>query len=134
MSQRILLLHCAESGTKALAGFAAEGLALPVEVRTFELECTGRVNDALLMDLLADGLDAALIVGCRRENCKYLDGNTRAEKRVGHVVSLLRDAGVENKHVKMLLIAPDEGRKVREALLRMSEALEGAEPVRGFAG
>ncbi len=121
MSGKILLLHCAESGTKALAGMAAGGQTLPENVRTFELECTGRVNDVLLMELLADGLDAALVVGCRRENCKYLDGNTRAERRIDRVRGILRDAGIADKAVEILLVAPDEGRKVFEAVERLKE-------------
>ena len=127
MAGKILLLHCAESGTKALAGMAAAGRTLPEEVRTFELECTGRVNDALLMELLADGLEAALVVGCRRENCRYLDGNTRAERRIERVQRLLREAGVEDKAVEILLVAPDEGMRVWEAVERLSAGLRGAQ-------
>ena len=88
------------------------GHKLPGDVRTFELPCTGRVNDVLLMQTLQDGFAGVLVIGCHKENCKYLDGNLRAEKRVKHVEKILTDAGIDQKYVEMVFIAPDEGNRL----------------------
>ena len=97
------------------------GYKLPEDVRTFELPCTGRVNDVLLMETLQDGFDGVVVVACHKENCKYLDGNLRAEKRVNHVKKILVDAGIDQKYVDIIFVAPDEGSKLSrriESVLR----------------
>ena len=85
------------------------GYRLPASVRTFEMACTGRVSEPILMESLLDGAAGILVVGCRKDNCKFLDGNVRAEKRVSRVCTLLHDAGIGGKMVEMHLTAPDEG-------------------------
>jgi len=114
---KILLLHCAESGKKALHKMTQLEYALPEDVSTFELPCTGRVNETLLMEALEDGFDSIMVIACHKENCKYLDGNLRAEKRVSRVRKILAEAGIDNKHVDMMFIAPDEGRKLLRRIL-----------------
>lgn len=111
-SKMVLLLHCAESGKKALDKITQLGLTLPEDVSISELPCSGRVNEALLMEALEDGFDGVMVIACHKENCKYLDGNLRSEKRVARVKNLLADAGIDNKYVDMTFIAPDEGRKL----------------------
>jgi coenzyme F420-reducing hydrogenase delta subunit len=93
-----------------------QGYRLPEGIRTFELPCTGRVSDVLLLESLQNGERAILVVGCRKENCKYLDGNLRAEKRVQRAAGLIEKAGISDKSVKMLFVAPDEGRRLSEEI------------------
>jgi coenzyme F420-reducing hydrogenase delta subunit len=119
----ILLIHCAEGAKKALKRMEQLGHRLPAQVRTFELPCTGRVNDAVLMETLRDGADGILVVGCRRENCKYLDGNLRAEKRVERIRQILSEADISGKHVEMILVAPDEGKLLYDEVSRFSETV-----------
>jgi len=116
MGDRLLLLHCAESGKKALQKMTQLGYKLSEDVRTFELPCTGRVNDVLLMETLQDGFDGVVVVACHKENCKYLDGNLRAEKRVNHVKKILVDAGIDQKYVEIIFVAPDEGSKLSQRI------------------
>jgi coenzyme F420-reducing hydrogenase delta subunit len=112
VEKKLLLLHCAEGAKRALHRMTQLGHKLPRDVRTFELPCTGRVNDVLLMETLQDGFDGVLVIGCHKDNCKYLDGNMRAEKRVNHVQKILADAGIEKKYVAMVFVAPDEGARL----------------------
>lgn len=125
MAEKLLLFYCAESGRKALNNMPQTGYKVPSAVRTMELKCTGRVNEELLMESLQDGFDSVLVVGCHRENCKYLDGNLRAERRVQRIKSMLADAGIRDKAVDMLLVGPDESRK----LARKIEELCSPKPV-----
>jgi coenzyme F420-reducing hydrogenase delta subunit len=66
--EKVLLLHCAESGKKALQRMIQLGHKLPGNIQTFELPCTGRVNDVLLMETLQDGFDGVLVIGCQYRN------------------------------------------------------------------
>lgn len=119
----LLVLHCAESGRRALNRMSQLGFRLPEAVRTFELPCTGRVNEVMLMQTLQDGVSAVMVIGCRRDNCKQLDGNLRAQKRVARVAKLLADAGIPDKSVLMHLTAPDEGKRLYETLSQYYETI-----------
>ena len=112
MAEKILLLHCAESGKKALAKMAQSGFRLPASCATFELACTGRINEVLLMETLENGFSGVLIVGCHRDNCRYLDGNLRAEKRISRVKALIEEAGIKGRRLEMVFVSPDEGQKL----------------------
>ena len=75
------------------------------------------------MQTLQDGVSAVMVIGCRRDNCKHLDGNRRAEKRVARVARLLSDAGIQDKSVLMHLTAPDEGKRLYETLSRYYDTI-----------
>ena len=109
---KVLLIHCAEGAKKALKRMTELGCRIPDNVVLFELPCTGRVNEVLLMETLEKGVNRIIVVGCHKDNCRYLTGNLRAEKRINRISALLNGAGIKNKHVAMLFISPDEGLKL----------------------
>jgi coenzyme F420-reducing hydrogenase delta subunit len=115
-------MHCSEGAKKALARMTEEGHKLPPQYKTFELPCTGSVNEVLLMENLQNGAAGVVVVGCRKENCKHMDGNLKAERKVARVKKLLSDTGVEDKFVEMVFTAPDEGKRLHDILLGFSQA------------
>jgi coenzyme F420-reducing hydrogenase delta subunit len=117
LSDSILILHCAEGAKKALARMTEEGHRLPPQFKTFELPCTGSVNEVLLMENLQNGANGVVVLGCRKENCKHLDGNLKAERKVARVKRLLSEVGAEGKFVEMVFTAPDEGKRLHDILL-----------------
>ena len=121
MADTILIWHCAEGARKALARMTEQGHHLPPQFKTFELPCTGSVNEVLLMENLQNGAAGVVVLGCRRENCKHLDGNLKAERRVARVKNLLSETGAEGKFVEMVFTAPDEGKRLHDILLGLSE-------------
>jgi len=100
------------------------GLRLSEDIRTLELPCTGRVNEVLLMETLQNGVAGVMVVGCRKDNCRHLDGNLRAEKRVARVAKLLIDAGIHGKSVVMHFTSPDEGKRLYSALREYHESID----------
>ena len=124
MSNSILIVHCAEGAKKALARMTEEGYKLPPQFKTFELPCTGSVNEVLLMENLSNGAKGVVVLGCRKENCKHLDGNLKAERKVARVKRMLTEAGAEGKFVEMVYAAPDEGKRLHETLIEFARAGE----------
>jgi len=122
LADSILIIHCAEGAKKALARMSEEGHKLPPQFKTFELPCTGSVNEVLLMENLQDGSTGIVVLGCQKENCKHMDGNLKAERKVARVKKLLSEAGVEGKFVEMVFTAPDEGKRLHNTLLEFSRA------------
>ena len=122
MSESILIVHCAEGARKALARMTEEGYKLPPQFKTFELPCTGGVNEVLLMQSLSNGVGGVVVLGCRRENCKHLDGNLKAERKVARVKQLLSEVGAEERFVEMVFVAPDEGKRLHNTLLGLTRS------------
>lgn len=122
MADSILIMHCKEGAKKALARMTEEGYTLPPHFKTFELPCTGSVNEVLLMENLQNGAAGVIVLGCRKENCKHLDGNLKAERKVARIKNMLSEAGVEGRFVEMVFAAPDEGKRLHDTLLGFAQA------------
>jgi coenzyme F420-reducing hydrogenase delta subunit len=122
---RVLLLHCAEGGRKSLSRMAELGYTLRPEVRAWELPCAGRIDELLLMEALEKGFSAVLVIACRPANCRYLEGNLRAEKAVRRLRRLLAEAGISGRFVDIVFAAPDEGRRLAGLIRELSEKVEG---------
>jgi coenzyme F420-reducing hydrogenase delta subunit len=119
----MLVIHCGEGGKKAVRRMVDAGLRVPEGVSFFELPCTGRVDESLLLEILESGVTDLLVVGCRKQNCKYLDGNLRGEKKLEHIRSILADAGLTDVHAEMTFVAPDEARRLHGTILDLYERI-----------
>jgi len=122
---RVLLLYCAEAGRKTLKRMADLGYTLHPEVRALELPCAGRVDELMLMEALEKGFSAVLVIACRRDNCRYLEGNLRAEKAVRRLRALLTEAGIADRFLDIVFTSPEEGRRLAEIIRELSEKAEG---------
>jgi len=110
---RIVALYCANTlSTQAELGAAmkaAEGFA----IRPVELPCSSKAELSHLMKLLAEGADAVQIIACPEDNCQFLVGGVRADRRVARGRSLLKQAGLGEER---LGIAHGRGLTAREFL------------------
>ena len=122
MADSILIMHCKEGARRALARMTEEGYKLPPRFKTFELPCTGSVNEVLLMENLQNGASGVIVLGCRKENCKHMDGNLKAERKVARIKKMLAEAGFEGRFVEMVFAAPDEGKRLHDTLVGLAEA------------
>jgi F420-non-reducing hydrogenase iron-sulfur subunit len=85
----IVVLYCRNSvsagidlpaGERAEDGIVAKFVALP---------CSSKVEPSHVVKILERGADGVQIVGCPYGQCRLLDGNRRAEKRVDRLRGLL---------------------------------------------
>ena len=68
-------------------------------IKTISLSCSGRVNIQYLLKAMETGADGVILLTCPQGECKYVEGNLRAKKRVMAVNSLLREAGFTNDRI-----------------------------------
>ena len=52
------------------------------------------------------------MLGCPKDNCTYVRGNYRAEKRIASVKAALREAGLDERRVRMDFISSLDSRKL----------------------
>lgn len=62
--------------------------------KEIRLPCSGKVNIPYLVKAFETGADGVLIVTCKENECRHLEGNMRAQKRVQAVDSLLEEIGL----------------------------------------
>jgi coenzyme F420-reducing hydrogenase delta subunit len=53
------------------------------------MPCSSKIEPAHLLKILAEGADGIQVLGCPHRQCRRLDGNLRAEKRIEYVRQLL---------------------------------------------
>ena len=66
----------------------------PVPVHEVAVPCTGRLQPEHLLKAFEAGADAVCVLTCAGDNCHYLEGSRRAERRVEHVRELLDEIGL----------------------------------------
>lgn len=63
------------------------------QLKAISLPCSGKVDVPYLVKAFETGADGVVIVTCELDQCRHLEGNMRAEKRVEAVDSLLEEIG-----------------------------------------
>jgi len=72
-------------------------------VKCYPLPCSGRFEQIHMLKSLQEFSDAVYLVTCPDGQCRYFDGNTRAEKRVAHTQRLLSEIGLEHERAGVLV-------------------------------
>jgi coenzyme F420-reducing hydrogenase delta subunit len=123
LSNKLLLLYCAQGAKKAIINMSEQGKTLNNDIYLYELPCTGRVNELLLTNILENGFDGVLVIACHRENCRFLDGNLYAEKRVQRLEKLFAQAGIKHKNVGIIFTAPDQSHKLHDQIIKFYKTI-----------
>ncbi|MDD5313098.1 MAG: hydrogenase iron-sulfur subunit [Dehalococcoidia bacterium] len=89
---KIYLFYCANSvDSKELHHRLAHNHD---KFKSIPLPCSGKIDALYLMKAFESGADGVAVVTCKYGECKYLEGNLRATKRVGAVEALLEELGL----------------------------------------
>jgi coenzyme F420-reducing hydrogenase delta subunit len=95
---KISLFYCSNSLT-AEEIQTASGKIENVDLKTFSLPCSGKVNLLYLLKAIETGSDGAVLMTCKMGECKFLQGNLRAQKRIDSVNELLEETGIGKERV-----------------------------------
>jgi len=80
------------------------------QLKAVSLPCSGKANLLYLLKSIETGSDGVLVMTCKIGECKYLQGNLRAEKRIEAVDDLLVESGMPKGCVKCVHL--EEGNKI----------------------
>ncbi len=64
------------------------------ELKAIPLPCSGKVDILYLTKAFETGADGVAVVTCKQGECRYIEGNLRARKRVEAVDMLLEEIGL----------------------------------------
>jgi coenzyme F420-reducing hydrogenase delta subunit len=73
-----------------------------VQIEAISLPCSGKVNLLYFLKAIETGSSGVIILTCKLGECKYLQGNLRAQKRIEAVDDLLDEAGLGRGYIKCI--------------------------------
>jgi coenzyme F420-reducing hydrogenase delta subunit len=105
----ISLFYCSNSFSTEEIHYCATKIE-NVKLNALSLPCSGRVNLLYLLKAIETGSDGVILLTCKIGECKYLQGNLRAQKRIDAIDDLLDEAGFGRGCIKCVHL--QEGNKV----------------------
>jgi coenzyme F420-reducing hydrogenase delta subunit len=81
-----------------------------VQLNAISLPCSGRINLLYILKAIETVSDGVILLTCKIGECKYLQGNLRAQKRIEAVDDLLDETGIGRGCVKCVCL--EEGHKI----------------------
>jgi len=71
-------------------------------LKTISLPCSGKLELIYLLKAFETGADGVVLATCKRGECRYLEGNLRAQKRSGAIGALLEEIGLDKGRMKLV--------------------------------
>lgn len=108
------------------------GLQYPADIKVVKLPCTGKMDTLYVMKAFEQGADAVMVVACTKGTCHHLEGNLRAEKRVGRARQILDAVGLGGERVEIFFVTGSQGYSFASAVEQMTERVKklGKNPLR----
>jgi F420-non-reducing hydrogenase iron-sulfur subunit len=100
----------------------------PTNVRPVRVMCSTRISPHLVLDIFKAGADGILLGGCHLNDCHYISGNFYTEKRVRLMKTLLEDAGIDPKRLRLEWVSASEGEKFSKVVTEFTEQVKNLGP------
>ncbi len=71
------------------------------EIKTVKMACSSMVKDVFLLKAFEAGSDGVVVLVCPEGQCRYVEGNIRAKKRVAWVQNLLDEIGLDGRRLAL---------------------------------
>jgi coenzyme F420-reducing hydrogenase delta subunit len=75
-----------------------------ITIKTISLPCSGKVDIPYLVKAFETGADGVAIVTCKKNECRGIEGNLRAQKRAEAVESLLEEIGMGKGRMAVIML------------------------------
>jgi coenzyme F420-reducing hydrogenase delta subunit len=102
MPAKVCVFCCSNSYNKL--ELIHSSLEQNIELKVIPLPCSGKLDILYLMKAFESGADGATVMMCGNGECKYVEGNKRAKKRVEVVGEILDEVGMDKERVSIIQI------------------------------
>ena len=105
----------------------------PPNIRVVRVMCSGRLDPAIILEMLIQGADGVFIGGCHLGDCHYIRGNYYAEKRYKMAKKLLAKTGLNPDRLQLKWISASEGQLFADTMREVTERITelGPSPLAG---
>ena len=118
--------NCASSAAQVAEGMKK---ALPENVKTIQVPCTGRIEVLHLLKPFEEGADGVYVAGCQEDSCQYITGINKAAKRVAHVKKILEELEIEPDRIELFNLSAGKGQEFVEVAYKMTGRINELGPV-----
>jgi len=128
----ITVFTCIYCGYTSADMAGTTGFQYPADVKVVKLPCTGKMDTIYVLKAFEQGADAVMVVACTKGTCHHMEGNLRAEKRVGQAKRLLDNIGLGGERVEIFFVTGSQGYSFAAAVQEMTERVRrlGPNPLR----
>jgi coenzyme F420-reducing hydrogenase delta subunit len=102
------------------------------ELKEVRMACSSMVKDVFLLRAFEAGADAVAVFVCPEGECRYIEGNIRAKKRVGFVKKLLEEIGLDGRCLTIHNLRHDDSERAGAILSQILSDIKemGPSPVK----
>jgi coenzyme F420-reducing hydrogenase delta subunit len=113
--------------------FCTNEMKIPENTNIARVMCIGRMDPAIVLDVLANGFDGIMLAGCRPPDCHFIEGNLQAERAVKMLKKLIALSGLEPERIKLLWVSPIDPGELDDYVKEFSHELKkaGMSPLKG---
>ena len=97
MKPKITVMYCINSFSEKATWHVETGDG--VVLKFVKLPCSSMVKDVFVLRAFEAGSDAVVIFVCPEGQCRYVEGNIRAGKRVAWLRNLLDEIGLDGRRL-----------------------------------
>ncbi|MFX0139830.1 MAG: FAD-dependent oxidoreductase, partial [Candidatus Hodarchaeota archaeon] len=119
----ILGFVCDECGYATIDAAGILNLPYSEKVRFIRLPCIGRLSILDIFSAFAEGASGVLIIGCAKERCHYLKGDSKSEIEVAIAKEILKEIGWEPERIEFYGMFHAEPEKFLTAVKEMVERM-----------
>lgn len=112
-------------------GYLAETPSLNERIQNLiPVTCSGKVDAIHILNMLKNGADGVLIIGCPEGHCHFQDGNWRTGKRVYLLQNVIKSFGIEPERVDIIFTKDPEGKRIPQLISQMESRIKELGPIK----
>ena len=100
---KITIFHCINAFSDGRSSPLTGGDGF--ETHIVKLPCSSMVKDVYLLRAFETGADAVVVLVCPERQCRHLEGNIRAKKRVERLKNLLDEIDFDSRRLSIFNLA-----------------------------
>jgi len=125
-SLKMIVFACLKWGYSAADLAGVSRLKYSPAIKIIKIRCTGRIDVRHILYSIRAGADGVMIVGWRRNECQFKNGNFTAERHVELANRILESRGFGSQRINMYWLSGAESEKfvrsVEDALEKVKKA------------
>lgn len=119
---KIIAFCCRSCGYGAADQAGLKKIQYQPNMFVVEVPCTGRVDSSFILRAFELGFDGVMVVGCRQDSCRYIDGSEKVKKKIKLIKGAL--GTFAKNRVKQESLSADQGNKFAELVDKFYTELE----------
>ena len=103
-------------------------LKYPPNIRLIRVPCSGQVDLIHILRAFEKGADGVFVGGCLKDQCHYVDGNLKAEKRVDFLKNVLKVMGMEEERLSIHFLSAAMAREFVDTANELTHTIRNLGP------